>query len=256
MKGPKSLPLIKASASNMSQIRLISFDATNTLFKVCGSVGEIYAKTALKYGVKTDPEIIDNNFRKAFKQFNKKYPNFGKEVGMSSRQWWDYVVQTSFNGEVKSDILSKISSDLYGNFSKRSHWELFPDALPVLEYFRNKDIQLGILSNFDERLPVIVAELGIQKYFKFILASWQTEWCKPSPQIFHHAVAMVASCSPTQAVHIGDNLDLDYKAARRIGMDAYLLLRQPSDEKINHLVKNDVPEHKIITSLEQLCNLI
>lgn len=240
----------------MSQIRLITFDATNTLFKVCGSVGEIYAKTAYKYGIKTDPEDLEENFRKGFKQFNTKCPNFGRTVGMSSQEWWKNVVDISFNGQVKSDILGKISADLYQNFIKKTHWELFPDVLPALEHLRNKNIKLGVLSNFDERLSTIITELDLQKYFMFIVASRSTEWYKPSPHIFHHAISMVARCSPVDVIHVGDNLELDYNAARNAGMDAYLLLRQPSDTKINNLINNDVPEHKIITNLKQLCNLI
>ena len=240
----------------MSQIRLITFDAMNTLFKVRGTVGEIYAKTAANYGIKSDPEDIDVNFRKAFKQFNLKYPNFGQAANMSSQQWWHEVIGTSFSGEIKSDILRDISSDLYGNFMKKAHWEVFPEVLSVLEYLKNKDIKLGVISNFDERLPKILKELDMDDYFQFILPSRNTKWYKPLPQIFHHAVAMVTSCSPLEVVHIGDNLELDYKAARNAGMDAYLLLREPLNAKIDNLMHSDIPEHKIITNLEQLCNLL
>jgi REG-2-like HAD superfamily hydrolase len=240
----------------MSQIKLITFDATNTLFKVCGSVGGIYVNTAYKYGIKADPEKIENNFKKAFKQSNSEYPNFGQTVGMLSHKWWNGVIGTSFDGEIKSDLLDKISSDLYDNFMKKSHWELFPDVLPTLEHFRNKGTKLGVLSNFDERLSTIITELDINKYFTFVLASRNTEWYKPSPQIFHHAASLVARCSTVEVTHIGDNLELDYKAARNAGMDAYLLSRQPSDTKIKNLITKDVPQHKIITNLQQLCNLI
>lgn len=238
----------------MSSIKLVTFDATNTLFKVRGSVGEMYAKTAFNYGIKTNPNEIDKNFRKAFNQFSVKYPNFGRTVGMPSKQWWSGVVHHSFDGQVKADILTKISSDLYDNFMTKAHWELFQDVLPTLQHFKNKGINLGVLSNFDERLLTIFTQLNIEKYFIFILASRSTEWCKPSQQIFHHALTMVPGCMASEVIHIGDNLDLDYKAARNAGMDSYLLLRQQSDTKINNLI-NNVPEHKIITNLEDLCNL-
>lgn len=240
----------------MSQIRLITFDATNTLFKVCGGVGKVYAETAVKYGIKTNPQEVDKNFRKAFQRNNIKFPNFGQLVGMSSQQWWDRVVRSSFNGEVDSGILGNISSELYVNFSKKSHWELFPDVLPVLEHFKNKDVKLGVISNFDERLKKIMTELTIGKYFAFILPSRQTQWYKPSPEIFHQAIAMVTKYSPANTIHIGDNLELDYNAARNAGMDALLLQRQSSDTKMEELLMNKgVPKHNIITSLDQLCYL-
>ena len=239
----------------MSKIRLITFDATNTLFKVCGSVGEIYSKTALKYESKMDPQEMDRNFRKAFKEFNKNFPNFGQTVGMSSRQWWNKVISRSFNGHVKPDVLEKISSELWVNFTKKTHWELFPEVIPVLQQFQGQGIQLGVVSNFDERLPRIMEALEIKKYFSFILASQQTKCFKPSPEIFHHAVSMVTRCGPTEAIHVGDNYELDYKAAMNAGMDAYLLQRKPSDSKINNDLDH-IPLHKVIWNLGQLCNVI
>ena len=38
--------------------------------------------------------------------------------------------------------------------------------------------------------------------------------------------------------------ELDYKAAGNAGIDAYLLLREPSDTRIDDLIQGDVPEHK------------
>ncbi|XP_028398623.1 haloacid dehalogenase-like hydrolase domain-containing protein 3 [Dendronephthya gigantea] len=238
----------------MSQIRLITFDATNTLFKVHGGVGKVYAETAIKYGVGANPQEVDKNFKKAFKQHTIKFPNFGQSFGMSSQQWWDRVVYCSFNGEVESGILRKISSELYINFSKRSHWELFPDVFPVLDHFKIRDVKLGVISNFDERLKTILTELTIGKYFTFVLSSRETQWWKPSPEIFHHGISMVTKCSPANTLHIGDNLELDYNAARNAGMEALLLQRQPSDQEL--LMNKDVPKHKIITSLDQLCSLL
>ena len=241
---------------NMSQLRLITFDAMNTLFKVRGTIGEIYSKAGANYGIKSDPQEIEVNFRKAFKQLNLRYPNYGLAAGMSSQLWWQEMVGISFDGQLKSEILSNISSDLYSNFETKTHWQLFPEVSFVLQYLKNKDVKIGVLSNFDERLPTVLKELGVDHYFQFILASRNTKWYKPLPQIFHHAVAMVTQCSPVDVIHVGDNLELDYKAARNAGIDAYLLLREPSDTKIDDLIQSDVPEHKIITNLEQLCNLL
>lgn len=240
----------------MSKIRLITFDATNTLFKVHSTVGELYTKAASIHGVDADPHKVETNFRKSFHHFNTNYPNFGQTAGITSRQWWDEVVKGSFAGyRIKPRIFDELCKDLYNNFKKSMNWDVFPDVVPVLKELNQSGIKLGVISNFDERLPMILEELDLRQYFSFLVTSRETVFCKPSAEIFNYALSLVR-CSPMEAAHVGDNLNLDYKAARNAGMDAFVLLRQPTDAKIEHLVENLVPKPKIIHDLQMLCKQI
>ena len=48
--------------------RAIFFDATDTLFHVRGSVGEIYSRIALRYGVRAEPKEVQKSFEQAFRR--------------------------------------------------------------------------------------------------------------------------------------------------------------------------------------------
>src|SRR5207245_3181651 len=51
--------------SRMAPPRVIFFDAADTLFRVKGSVGEVYCSLARKYGVTADRDTIQQAFVKA-----------------------------------------------------------------------------------------------------------------------------------------------------------------------------------------------
>lgn len=240
----------------MARIRLITFDATNTLFRVRGSVGEIYCQVALKYGIKMDAKVVDECFKAAFKRYNDEFPNFGAKAGLSSQKWWQDVIGCSLNQLIPTETLENMSSYLYAEFINKGNWEIYKDTVPVLKSFQNRRIKLGVVSNFDERLSLIMRNLDLDKYFDFILPSRQTKWYKPMKQIFNHAALMVDKCPPSQVIHVGDNFELDYLAALHAGLDGYLLLRQPTNDKINQLLSKKVPRHKIIHNLKELTCLL
>ncbi|MBI3605760.1 MAG: hypothetical protein HY202_07030 [Nitrospirae bacterium] len=49
-------------------VKVIFFDAAETLFRTRGSVGDIYLQIAKKYGSKAAKEAVDNAFFNAFKK--------------------------------------------------------------------------------------------------------------------------------------------------------------------------------------------
>ena len=71
---------------------VLTFDAFGTLFTPREPIGQSYADTARRHGLSgfTNDQIA-STFRDAFKQEQKKAPNYGKQVGMGPPQWWSNV---------------------------------------------------------------------------------------------------------------------------------------------------------------------
>lgn len=44
------------------KLRVLFFDAVGTLFRVRGSVGQVYSQVAAEYGVRVDPQALDRAF--------------------------------------------------------------------------------------------------------------------------------------------------------------------------------------------------
>lgn len=95
---------------------------------------------------------------------------------------------------------------------------LMPHAREVLEYLRPR-YRMYILSNgFTELQSRKMHSAGIEGYFDGVILSEDIGVNKPNPEIFYHAL-QVAGVGASEALMIGDNLEVDIAGASRVGID-------------------------------------
>ncbi len=95
----------------------------------------------------------------------------------------------------------------------------------LLDQLQNSGVVLGVISNWDSRLPAILKNTGLASYFNFILASTVVGSAKPDAGIFNEALQR-AGVSAEQACHIGDEPATDIEGARNVGMHSILIDRK------------------------------
>ena len=115
-------------------------------------------------------------------------------------------------------------SNLYGYFETATPWQVYPDTVRSLTRWRAKGIELGVISNFDSRLPKVLDVLGLSPYFETVTLSTEVGAAKPAAKIFQIALAK-HSCAANQAWHIGDSEAEDYAGAKTVGLSAILVAR-------------------------------
>ena len=235
------------------KVKLITFDVTNTLLRMRGSVGEHYAAAANKYYGATKllfhPDRTGEVFVKAYAEATRQKPNFGYNNGVSSEDWWHEVVHKVFSNLGLNDpgVLRSISNQLYTDYCSKEKYELFPEVHGVLRKLRqNDEIKLGIISNFDERLDMILEQLEIRHFFDFVLCSRLIGAVKPDPIIFTTAQILSGVLKASEALHIGDDIELDYNAAQAVGFNALLINQKDVGE--DSLIKRKTAL-KVIDSL-------
>jgi len=86
------------------------------------------------------------------------------------------------------------------------------------------NFQLSVISNFDGRLRFILEHLGISKFFKHVFISSELGADKPDPEIFRRALKVI-NLKPEQVLHVGDDAERDWKAARSAGLCVFKLQR-------------------------------
>jgi putative hydrolase of the HAD superfamily len=211
-------------------IRAILFDAAGTLLHVHPSVGEIYAREAERFGVRVPIETVNNAFRSAWRAL-RPYMH-GKTPFHTSeeieRAWWRNLVERVFDDacdpDAFADRFDPFFESLYLRFEQPDVWCLFDDVMPTLEALQNRGIPIAIVSNWDSRLPRLLRAMGIADRFQFILTSAEAGVSKPSPEIFHQALARLA-LPPHEVLHIGDSLEDDVHAAQRAGLQSVHICR-------------------------------
>jgi REG-2-like HAD superfamily hydrolase len=250
----------------MSKLRLITFDVTNTLIHMKNTIGFEYLQIAEFYGIKnikTDRNAnqLENELSKAFKtvwkDMNNKYPNYGLSEGMASHEWWSLLIKDTFrlaqcnDNHINDRQLKVISSHLYKHYSCGKCWAIDPNSHQLLSYLKQKhsNLLIGVISNFDERLEKILYEVGLRHYFDFVLISRLVKFVKPYKQIFDLALNEAKLENGLKALHIGDDFELDYLAAKTNGWNA-LLLKQQNQLSAQQLLQ--INNNEIISNLNEL----
>jgi putative hydrolase of the HAD superfamily len=228
------------------KIKGVFFDAGNTLLRVHPSIGEIYSGTAAEFGIHLTPEQIEQSFQEHWKTTLPLVTNEGHRLTYEKeRDWWRYIVQEVFQQFGEFQDFEVFFDALYERFARSDSWRLYEDVRGVLDYLKQNKKVLGIISNWDSRLPTLCDQLGITAFFDIVVVSSIVGYEKPHPAIFQIALERTGLASE-EVIYIGDDPYLDYQAARKANMHALHLDR-------NHRF----PEHPDkIASLSELLALI
>ncbi len=210
--------------------KVIFLDAVGTLFGVRGSVGEVYSAIAHQHSVQVPAESLDAAFLKAFAA--AKPPVFPgsdpEEIPQCEFEWWRVIALRTFqNAGVLSQFVdfNDFFDELYNYFATAQPWFIYPDVLPALEKWQRLGIELGVLSNFDSRIYLVLKALKLEGFFTSVTISTEAGFAKPDPKIF--AVALQKhECDAKDAWHIGDSRKEDYQGAKAAGLRGILLERK------------------------------
>jgi len=218
-------------------VRVVFFDAAETLFHVNGSVADIYLRHAVSFGYQPKPNamgLITEAFRRAF--HDAPPPVFAAtepaQLKQSERLWWFDVVHNVFYRVGMFERFDEFFEHVYEVFADPASWRLYPEVPHTLRALRNRGLELGIVSNFDSRLFNVIRGLEIAELFDTVTISSLAHAAKPSPKIFELALEQHA-VDPGEAMHVGDSLRDDVEGATNAGLTAVLIARQgkptPSD---------------------------
>lgn len=232
--------ILQSSTENLTKV--IFFDAMGTLFDLNTSVGEIYQRFALKYGVKVDLNTLNTAFNNSFKSapplaFGTADLEIIKQQEFS---WWKSVVENTFT---QISLLEKFSDftgffqEIYTYFGTKEPWYIFSDVIPTLEICQNQGIKLGIISNFDTRLNQLLNQLDLTDYFDTVTISSIAGFAKPDQNIFKLALKQ-HNFTAQQALHIGDSIIEDYQGAKNTGINSLWLNRQGVLQDIENQLPN------------------
>jgi putative hydrolase of the HAD superfamily len=215
-------------------IRVVFFDAADTLFHVKGSVAEVYLRHAAEFGFAQTPEslsAIKQAFSRAFR--DAPPPIFAAtdpaQIKHSERLWWFDIVHNVFYRVGMFERFDDFFERVFQVFEEPGAWQLFPETVRTLAALKTQGVELGIISNFDSRLFSVLRGLGLADTFDTVTISSLAQAAKPAPRIFQVALDKHA-VDPEEALHIGDSLRDDVEGARKAGLRAILLDRKGTQQ--------------------------
>jgi len=220
----------------------VTFDAAGTLIVPAEPVAHTYARLAAQAGLVVDRATIGAAFVQAVTAapplaFGHPPP---RRVAALERAWWADVVARTLGVRQGHPAFAACFDALYDHYTHAAAWTVVRGARTVLATLRRRRLAVGVISNFDRRLPGLLAELRLAAMLDTAVTSVDAGYAKPAPEIFRRAFRTLGV--PAAAVlHVGDDPHADGAGALGAGAQAALVG-----------LRRDVPGATRLASLAQV----
>jgi putative hydrolase of the HAD superfamily len=223
--------------------RAVFFDAGDTLVRPHPSFSELFSQVLSDAGHVVDPHEVQSCWAVAMRRFQDAADT--KESWSTStersRRFWLSVYRT-FLDELGLTSHDGLEETLYATFSDMANYRLFPDVMPTVEALDAAGHAMGVVSNFEAWLDVLLDSLGLADLLPVRAISGIEGIEKPDPTLFRIAMER-AGVDAADCVYVGDSIDFDVIPAASLGMTPVLLDRRNRFGSFDGLR---------ITSMEQL----
>jgi len=206
-------------------IKTVFFDLYNTLVHYDPPREEQQLAVLEAYGFKTDYTTICQAIHLAdiyLDQENARSPIFKRpqHEQLAFYEEYETIVLKEAGFDVAEEIALEIITKLHQADKKQV---LYDDVLPALDALRRRGITLGLITNAEQNQAPL-EKLGLYDQLDYLLTSPEEGLGKPAPHIFWAALRK-AGVKASEAIHVGDQYDIDVVGAQGVGMKALLLDR-------------------------------
>ena len=207
------------------ELDAVAFDAGGTLIDLSPSKEDVFYTALKSNGYAGTRQAVVDAIITAERVYDEESAILD---GLNEIAFWhrydEYVFKkVKFHGNI-----SKVSKELGEAFEdavqKVESWYAYPDALPLLEALRSRDLKVGVISNATDLLNRVLERLDLAKHFDFVVISALVGSRKPSPEIFRIA-SKEAKTPLHRMLYVGDRYTIDVLGARKAGMQSILLDR-------------------------------
>lgn len=206
--------------------RGLLLDAMGTLIGLRASVGSTYAAAAARHGLRVDPRRIDQHFAAVLKAAPPlAFPDLdGAALAEAELNWWGERIAAVLRAAGAEPGPRELRDELFQLYAQPAQWRIYDDVARHLPRWRAQGLRLGVVSNFDGRLPGLLEGLGLAPLFDVVVVSSRCGAAKPSATPFQRALEGLGLAAG-EVWHIGDSPE-DAAGAAAAGLPC-LLVRRP-----------------------------
>ena len=200
------------------KLRAVLFDVDFTLARPGPELGaDGYRRLGERFGMNLDP-VRYEDARAAAREGLQHHP----ELVHDEEIWVAFTERIIRGMGGEQPVAYKAAVEMTRAWGLHTNFDLYEDALPVLEELRRHGLKIGLVSNTGRDLDAFLAHHAIS--CDTALASGIHGWVKPHGSIFQ-AVLERLGVSAEAAAMVGDSPQDDIEGARALGMRAFLLDR-------------------------------
>lgn len=227
-------------------VKAVLFDLGGTLTTLW-VLEDTFGGILASLGINRSREEVKEAISKAWKDFDA--PEYDSMYGkVSYDEFWDLW---------RSFVLRHLDLGSDEGLQERieARWhdyvgcDAYPDVKKTLAKLKRMGLRIGLVSiAYEEDVWAILKKAGLEKdVFDVIVGGNTTNATKPHQEPFTYALERLG-IKPEEALFVGDDVEADYRAAERVGMEAILIQRSENLTKARKL--------RTINSLEDVFRFI
>ncbi len=204
--------------------RAVLFDAAGTLIRPREEVGVTYARFFAAEGARLPAERVGDAFSRVLRGMPAMaFPGADTaDLERHERGWWREVVRRTLraaDGTARLRDFDACFAAIFAYYATPLAWEVMPGAEEALATLASRGVRIGVVSNFDQRLRALLADLGLGRWIECIVLPSDVGAVKPAPEIFAAALRALGVAAQ-HAVHVGDDPTEDHSGAAAAGIRA------------------------------------
>ena len=162
------------------------------------SVGAVYAELAQRHGLDRQASELEAAFPSALRVVQQSWRVPYGADDEDARRFWAEVIQGTF----AEPLSYELCMDLYDTFAEARRWRILPGAAAAIAACAARGLQTAVVSNFDCRLPPLLAACGLRP--TTVVTSADVGRAKPDPEVMFEACRRLA-VAPADVLHLGDS---------------------------------------------------
>jgi putative hydrolase of the HAD superfamily len=198
-------------------LEAVLFDVDFTIARPGPELGpEGYRRLGARFGLELDPSRYALARERAVEGI-RRHP----ELEHDEQIWVAFTERIVRGMGGDADSAYDCAVEMTRAWEHAEHFELFEDALPVLDDLRARGLKLGLVSNTGRDLDAFVAHHRLD--VDAAIGSGAFGRTKPHPAIFR-AVLERLEVDPADAAMVGDSVEDDVEGAHAAGIERAFLL--------------------------------
>lgn len=133
--------------------------------------------------------------------------------------FWKRYYEELLKGEGVTDLEKERAELLFSELWCNDDKVLFPEVIEVMEYFKNRNYKIGIISDTSPSLQLTLENLGLGKYIDSYTCSDLVGVGKPDPLIYNTALKSL-NVKSVESIYV-DDYDIEADGARNIGFTSF-----------------------------------
>jgi len=209
-------------------IKAVFFDWFHTVALFDPPRENLQCQALQEFGIELPPDRLSQGLLIADKDWfiednRSRIKDRSREEQLEVALRYEEIVLRTAGASASRELLIKVIEKI-NQLHQGITFVLFDDVLPTVKTLKKRQLVMGLISNATQDMLSVYKKLGLEPYLDFVVNSQEVGCNKPAAPIFLAALEK-AGVEASEAIHVGDQYELDVVGAQGVGIKPILIDR-------------------------------